>query len=88
MHGHERCPKSWSNDNDELHAWMYAIKCENPGRISVTFEQKLETIERSLFLSRPMVKHFLAMSHVPEALKLCSELMEFICCKLKGGYST
>lgn len=42
MHGHERCAKNWSNDNDELHAWMSAIKREDPGRIHVAFEQKLE----------------------------------------------
>lgn len=47
MHGHERCAKNWSNDNHELHAWMYAIKCEDSGRISVTFEKRLERIERS-----------------------------------------
>lgn len=42
MHGHERGAKDRGDDHHELHAWLHAVQCEDPGRILEPAESKVK----------------------------------------------
>lgn len=46
VHGHARRTENWCNDDNKLHARMYAIERQNQERVLVTSESKLEWSER------------------------------------------